>query len=524
MRTFHLSLLSALLSIMTFSTLANAETLSKPQIEHNSFVFETIPTPGKIELYGVHAYNPHELLDYTLALSILQDNKLSPEKLSTIIELIYREDGFLLSEVSWDFDDANKILRLYIQEGKLDQIIVHGVNTDDAQSVQNYFNPLLNNSALHEKDLERSLALSNDLAGMDIKTTLKPSNKGHDLHIDVSQMKTRGSANLEFIPMHSGYAKRLTLQEELYSLISTGDQLRINLTATDEPSDSQGYYGTLNYRTPIGADGNYLEAMAGTARSSHTIEGFDDKSDARGFNASLSWGYAYLRDLYDYGYWIGTLEHSDSTSQLGYTDYDSEANVARASFVRGHTLDNGGLIQFSATASTGARPSTPDGQIDDGEKRFSHLRASFGISGPWNIANSILTYRFESAMQWSSHSLPSVEKIALGHYPFLRGYAPSEAMGDKGAAGTFEIVYRGSALTGLSLFKPFIFISAGSVSSVDYNNAKPDSWTLASSGIGLRVPFGSAFYLESWAALPLRDGPIAQNGDEAYYLLLQYQW
>jgi hemolysin activation/secretion protein len=118
---------------------------------------------------------------------------------------------------------------------------------------------------------------------------------------------------------------------------------------------------------------------------------------------------------------------------------------------------------FGLTA--GQRPSTSAGSAPDGERHFAHVRAAYGLSGPWTLGDNALTYRLEGALQWSPHALPAVEKTTLGHFPYLRGYAPAEVAGDRGLGATCEVVRRGSISQGMKPVVPFGFASVGQVSS-----------------------------------------------------------
>ena len=153
----------------------------------------------------------------------------------------------------------------------------------------------------------------------------------------------------------------------------------------------------------------------------------------------------------------------------------------------------------------------------DGAHRFQHLRGGLGWSGPWAVRDTLLTYRLEAAAQWSSVQLPRVERFVLGHFPYLRGYAPGEVDGDRGAGFTFEVVRQGDARTGLAPLRPFVFVSAGRVANVRGTAGSAPAWSLASLGVGLRARMGASVGVETWVAVPLRSGPQSRKGDLAAF-------
>lgn len=475
--------------------------------------------PARLQLAGVAAYDPAALMRYALAV-LAMEGAPTARRMADVIAQIYREDGYPLAEVDWSADPGNGILRWTVSEGQVDAVTVRGLDDATRRRALDYLEPLVAARPLRQDRLERGLALAGDLAGISLTGRLVPTEgaDGATLLVDGTQFRRNGSLNLDFVPMRSGYAKRLSLHEERYGLMRAGDLLRFEAMATRDPHRGNSLYGNLFYRTQVGDRGDYLEAIAGNARAERDLSNTPGRSEIRGFNASLAWGHPFLRDLHAFGYLIGAIEHTDSTAKLGDDDPRSEATAARLYYVRGKTGDAGSLIQYSMTLSAGRRPSTPSGEVDDGESRFTHLRGGLGLSGPWTLGGTTFTYRLEAAGQWTRDALPRAEKSYLGHYPYLRGYAPAEVEGDRGAGFTFEVVRRGSARDGLAAVTPFGFVSAGRVTSVSSRAAAAPDWTLASVGLGVRAPIGAQVGVEAWVAVPLRDGARSERGDPAFYL------
>lgn len=482
-----------------------------------------LPLAHAAKISGVTVYEPRQLLQYAEKFASGQGVG-SPAGVAQAIELIYREDGYFLAEVqTTTLPGGEPAFAVY--EGVITQITVLSEDPKYTERIHRYLDPLLNRRALRRSDFERAFALSDDLSGVDLSSRFYPSTDGigSTLQISASRFKHHGAVGLDFIPLRPGYSTRLYAVEERYGLFNSGDMTRLYVAATREPDEGTSVTGNLFYRTPVGNYGNYLEAYGGNAFSQRTFSSPSVRSDLRGTNAGLAFGHPYYRSLQGYGYLIGEIDFSRSERDFGNLDVDSEALVARLYAVRGWNGNDGRLTQASVTLSVGRRPDGPISQPEDGDAEFTHIRASIGVAGPFTVGDTTLGYRLEGAMQWSPDALPAVEGFYLGHYPFLRGYAQSEVQDDNGVAGVFEVSRQANAAKGITGTRPFAFIAAGHVAS--NSSTTPDtSWTLASTGIGIRTPLGNNISLESWVAMPLRDGPLSEKGDPLFYLQIAKGW
>ena len=480
---------------------------------------------ANLEISGSTVYQPAQLLQFALALAGGTDEPLTVAQMTRLIEQVYREDGFALAEASASVDASRSTVRWRVIEGHVAQVRVTGADDPTRLRIERYLSAVVQPAPLRQSVLERAVALSDDLASVNVTTSLVPlPGDGHLLDAVVTQNAPFTSVSLDWVPMRPGYSTRLALQHERYGLIAAGDLIRLQAMGTRDRSDGHSWLGRIHYRTPRGDDGDYLELIAGNGRSDRDPGGLAQRSELRGTNATLAWGYPVQRDLHGFGYVIGALDHARARMKIGAATPRSEATAARLYLVNGDTASDGHLQQYTIELSTGARPATPAGQADDGRSRFVHARAGLGTSANWTLGRSLMSYRFEALGQWTSNSLPSVEKFGLGHYPFLRGYAPAEVVGDRGGAFTFELAHHGSHDGGTNRISPFAFVAAGRASTVGTASVAAIGRTLASTGIGLRGNPVDRLSTELWCAWPLRAGPLSKKHDPAFYLQLGTQW
>jgi hemolysin activation/secretion protein len=481
--------------------------------------------PTRLEIAGTTVYPPRQVLAFALALAAQSGEALTVARMSALIGQVYREDGFALAEVRAEVDEAQALLRWQVLEGHVAEVRVTGADEATRQRIERYFEPVWRERPLRQATLERAVALADDLGGLGIATRLVPLEPaGHRLDVAVTSMLPYSGISVDAVPMRPGHSTRLALQHERYSLINPGDLVRLQALATTDRGSGHSWLGRINYRTPGGGDGDYLELIAGNGRSDRDPGGLAQSTEIRGTHLTLAWGYPYQRDLHSYRYAIGVLDHASARFQPGTGSVRSEATAARFYLVNGHTDGDGRLLQYAVELSTGARSSTPAGQPADGRRHFSHLRAGLGASANAAWAGSLWSYRFEGLGQWTSQALPSVEKFALGHHPFLRGYAPAEVVSDRGLAATLELAHLGSPDAGVDRLSPFAFVSAGHASNVATAGATAGSRTLASTGLGLRGNPIPRIGLEAWCAWPLRAGPLSEARDPAVYVQVGTQW
>jgi hemolysin activation/secretion protein len=488
--------------------------------------FSDLPfTVSRLEITGSTVYAPAQLLQFALALAGGSDEPLTVSRMTRLIEQVYREDGYALAEAVPSVDPAGAAVRWQVTEGHVTEIRVSGADAATQQRIERYLRAAIGEPPLKQSVLERAVALSDDLASVNVTTSLVPlPGEGHRLEATVTQNLPFTSASLDWVPMRPGHSTRLALQHERYGLIGAGDLVRLQAVGTRDRSEGHSWLARLHYRAPRGDDGDYLELIAGNGRSDRDPGGLAQRSELRGTHLTMAWGYPVHRDLHAFSYVIGALDHARARLDIGAATPRSEATAARLYLVNGDTASDGHLRQYTLELSAGTRPATPAGQAEDGRSRFMHLRAGLGTSGNWTLGRSLMSYRFEALGQWTSHSLPSVEKFALGHYPFLRGYAPAEVVGDRGAAFTFELAHHGSHEGGTQRISPFAFVAAGRASTVGTAAVSASGRTLASTGIGLRGNPLDRLSTEVWCAWPLRAGPLSKKRDPAFYVQLGTQW
>lgn len=482
-------------------------------------------SPSQSVIVGVEAYEPEKLLRFALAHSGATDGAPTADEVARAIEQIYREDGYPLVQVTLAFsEDDSPVFR--VDEGRLSSITISGLRPGSEKVVRRYTAKLVAENPVRQADLERALALSSDLSGIAIASEVRPdpSGDGAILAIGGGEGRSSGAAGVEVVPLRPGSAVRGFVVQEFYGVASGGDMVRVLGQATLDRGDDWSASGLAYYRTPIGSDGTYVEAMGGNTVARRDFANITGASVLTGWNAALVVGHPVRRSLKDFTYLLAEYEFVDARSRFLGQTLQSTTHAIRLRALTGADHADHSMYRASISFSGGKRPETPAGRRPDGAETFTHVRAEFGLSLPLD-KRQLSILRLEFRGQWAAVHLPEVERIALGHAPFMRGYAPAEVVGDRGFAATAEVMRsiptRGKLVTEMA---PFAFGTVGYTEVLGRRARERGNTSIASVGVGSNFTIKGGLRLSGWTALPLRDGPQSRSGNPAFHASLTVGW
>jgi hemolysin activation/secretion protein len=474
---------------------------------------------------GVTAYDPEQLLKFATGHAATADGTASPEAIAAAIEQIYREDGYSLAQVALAYSQENNPV-FRVDEGTLGSVSIGGLRSGTEKRIRRYTEQLTATKPVKQADLERALALSSDLSGVALASQIlpNPSGDGSVLTISGTENRTSGAAGVEIVPIRPGSAVRGFVVQEFYGVATGGDMIRLLGQVTLDRGDDWSTSGLAYYRAPIGSNGTYIEAMGGNTVARRDFANITGDSRLTGWNAAFVIGHPVQRSMTDFTYLLAEYEFVDARSRFLGQKLQSSAHAIRLRALKGADYSDGSLYRAAITFSGGTRPETPTGNLPDGAKTFGHVRSEIGLSVPLD-KHQLTSLRVEFRGQWASTRLPEVERIALGHAPFMRGYAPAEVAGDRGYAATVEVLHNistgGKFVTEIA---PFAFGAVGYTDVLKPRVAERTQNTVASIGVGSSFTIKGGVRLSGWAAMPLRDGPQSRSGNPAFRASLTVGW
>lgn len=417
---------------------------------------------------------------------------VSLDDLARIAEAItarYREAGYFLSHAIVPPQDVESgVARIVVLEGRIAEIVVEGEGRDHARA---YLRGIEAQPIANLRDLDRRLALANDVPGLSVRSRIEPDVNDptrHRLVVTTQFDAVDGHALIDNRGSEDAGPLQAYGRVRGNSVLLDGDQASLAVFTTPaSPSEFTHVEGAYSLALENGARG--AVAIAGSrARDGHDMASPDIGGDVQ----ALSLRYEYpLRRGRASGLWLGAafdLHHAENdwASGGGYAD---ELRVARFT-LRGF-LDEGGHASTAfARASFGldflgasgrslARRSRYDA---DGEFVTLNLHASHYR----DLGRNVGVYASIDG-QWADRPLLLSEEFAVGAQPYGRAYNPGEISGDHGLAGLLELrAGYDPGLGPISFLQGYLFYDTAQV--WNYNAAPgDDELSLSSAGAGLRV-------------------------------------
>jgi len=448
-----------------------------------------------IILEGNTIYNKTELTS-------IYKNKLKKTitiaDLFTIVQNItnyYRNNGYIITRAILPPQHVkNGIVRIRIVEGYIGDVSVSGNPKGARCLVKAMGNRIKECRPLHLSRLEKYLLLMNEIPATQVKAVLSPSKKktgAADLTIVTENKPITGYFSYDNYGTRYIGPQQLTANVGLNSFIASGDSTQFTFVKT--PKGKELTYGDLNYNLPIETDGIRL-LLGGTHAKTHPqfilspleIAGLTDnyyanlsipwiKTKTKSFNFQISFNYndsevITLNELL----YRDHLRSLDLGFAYNFSDSWYGVNLITADLKQGLPI-----LGYTNDTSPTAFTSRPGGRGD--YTKFSlQLSRLQPIKGPLSIYGLLHG-------QYGFNPLLSYEQFSFGGSQIGRGYDVSEIIGDKGAAGSFELRYDLSVERfQLQSIQFYTFYDIGMVWNYKKIVGSPRQISASSTGIGAR--------------------------------------
>lgn len=493
----------------------------------------TIQSVTKIELSGVTIFSPEALWESAQQRAQSLQGRADTKTVCQEVKEIYRQAGYFLAETNCQLKGSTISVEVF--EGKIRKIEISGVDDDLAKKISDIIITALGNGPVTLDNFERGVMLAKDLSGVYLTTEVIASDQtGNDLlRVAAKFVKQRGSLSIDNLPRNFGQGMYAVLTEEVYSTITAGDLFRINvLPSSDFNGQWSGIFGTGTYRAPLNNDGLYGEITAGTGLTKTYYNG-TSTSPGDTFQktnlASAVVGYPIIRNTHEFLYTLSEINYYGlAGTNTGVSNIDT--GVFRQFLTYSTNSNEGTSTKASVNISAGTSgiqvlQTSPQQYLNDAN--FYSLRAGAGHIRPLDDLSPGLGLRLEASLQYTSNSLPTVEKYFLGDRSRLRGYGYAEVIGDTGYAATAEIAqYFHLGWDYMDSVSPFGFFDFGAVKqNVAVQGGFVNQANLASFGIGLQTNSKEKFAVRGWYGVPMKSIP---NGTQAYspafWLQLTQSW
>ena len=486
---------------------AQAETISIPLDEHRAIEVSDVSLSqisAQIRSFHWHFVNGQTPATYAQA-----------------IQEIYRQDGYALTEVRFVRMKNKNTAIIQVEEGEIGSVRISGLSPKNERLARDYLSHLIGKKPIRNTDMERAIALINDMAGVSVTSHLTfPDPKVHvaELVVTGKEISQQGVLAVDNVPGELGHQTRFNAVQYVNGALLAGDQLKMTGTLVTGHDITPKLVGGAGYRFPINSYGTYGETHINMTR----IPG---SANYNGVSLAAVAGHPIIRDLHEYMYVIGHIERmTESVNVAGVNN--NQVNVARLTGLYNFSSSFGAATKFRLTLSAGEAANyyntqNPSYLLPD---HFAHLRGAVGHIHQidWLVPDAQI--RFEAYGQISNQRLPDSESFYLGGEQYLRGYSYATVRADSGYAGTVEIA-KTFFLAGdwIKNVTPYAFFDHGRVSnrqdvSTGLIQSRPESRALNSFGAGARAQFAGGVNLTAFLGVPLnRDASSGRLGPMAYF-------
>ncbi len=405
----------------------------------------------------------------------------------------YRAEGFVLSQAiipPQELDQtAPAMLRIEVLEGYVEQVRLVGFSSP---ALVERLSGLSSERPLRLQTLERALLLANELAGVHVEANLKAGTapNSSELQIVATQVPRTSSVLVHNRTAPAQGRLRIEAGSEFNGVLGAFDRHGIRLLSSgDRRLNLLDYHG----EAPIGLDGGKANWGASWSKSQPDAPLPNIDSESRSLSLGLS--YPLLRTRREGLVLRGTLHAYENRAAEGLLQRDAiRALRVGVTLDLADDWDGLNLVDLEASAGLdGLGASAADdprlnGARPDFRRVTLYVARLQSLGGAWSLLAA-------ATAQHAGARMPAAEQLGLGGDAFVRGFDPSEAIGESGFAAKLEL--RFNARLGAFSTTWYAFRDAGRVERRQVSG--PTAATaLASFGAGVRFggPGGTKGYLE----------------------------
>lgn len=446
----------------------------------------------------------------------------------------YREAGYFLAVAYLPEQQiVDGVVTIEVQEGYLGEIKVEGEAHYSKDFIRSHFDPL-SHGALNYNQLVKTLLLLNEYSDLYVRAILEKGSKPGTANVVLKVVdKLPVHAFASFNNAGSKYIS--TLRENagvsIGNLLVDGSELSLKGTVGNPVNQLQfidlDYNLPLNsYSTKVGAEYSESWYRLGKefqnlryAGNSFVIKGYLDQplQRTRTLSTDMSLSFDWIRSLNK------TQDETTSKDKL---------RVLRLTYTfnRGDDLFMGGRNLISFELSQGlnicgaSKLTDQDLSRANADGKFTKLEIDF--QRLQRISYLVSAY-LHCAAQWASNPLLSYEQFGIGGIGSVRGYPPSEYMGDNGASVTLELR---TAVPGLANKQFFGFKRSWgqSLQLVGFFDGgytylkQPAAYTakeqkISGAGFGMRLSFPWNIYINMDYGYPVGQEPSTGSRKGVFY-------
>ncbi|GMT43471.1 MAG: heme utilization protein [bacterium] len=504
------------LTVLVGFMLAFAAIPSYAQKENRVFV-------KQIEVVGNTVLSSKEI---KAVVSPYEGKSLTFSQMRNIASLItkrYHDKGYTLSKAYLPRQKmAGHILKIAVLEARAGKLTITGKHHYYSDKfIRKYFEPLLNDKAFNQHDLERAVLLLNDYPKLKVKVNLKKGAAPDTTDLVVAANNSIPvSAILDYNNFGSKYTSknRFGATFNIGSLAVPGSMLSMRAIVGNK-YDSM-HFGRISYSVPLGVRGFRTGAYYGTGNYAvgKDLEVLNIKGTSVNYGIYAS--YPFIKEVTrSLTGKVGFDVINTKNTMLGQmTSKDKIRTLSLGADYELLTAYSRNFLNFTVTQGLG----NVLGGMDNNDPYASRVGADndftkfgFSLMRLQKISTPVFLLLKVSG-QYSPSNLISYEQFYIGGADSVRGFAQSEYGGDSGYAATAEL--RIAPLADKKLLQLALFIDNGGI---HVNNAvvgQKSSRSLTGIGTGVRLSLPYDFNIRADVGFPISPSKNADGHNMAFYL------
>jgi hemolysin activation/secretion protein len=430
----------------------------------------------------------------------------------------YRNGGYLLSQVIVPAQAvADGQARLQAVEGYIAAVRIDSPGGAESPLIARYAERIRESRPLTAATLERYMLLINDLPGVRATATLVPSGTefgAADLVLQVTRRQWNAGISIDNRGGKALGDTRLVADGAVTDLLGRHENTGVKFAGS--PGGELAYLA-LQHEQQLGDDGGKLSLGLTTSRAlpkERSFVALDLETRARGLTATYQtpWQRSRRENLF---LRASLTAHDGEERVFGIKDRDDRLRVLRAgvgydltdAFGGANLLDleaSQGLNALGASRNGDPLLTRPRGRVDFRKLTLFAARIQ-DLAPRWSLLAALQG-------QYAFDDLLASELYGFGGDLFGRGYAPSELVGDHGAAAKLELRHAGflPLPTPLSV-QAYAYWDTGTVRQRTPVNGQPVRERAASAGIGARLFLFGGVSLFGELSKPLDRTPTWEN-------------
>ncbi|WP_083607869.1 ShlB/FhaC/HecB family hemolysin secretion/activation protein [Thalassospira sp. TSL5-1] len=409
------------------------------------------------------------------------------------IELKYRNAGYVISRVVVPPQEVTDgVFKVRVIEGFISDIVVQEDVGPVSAAIKRLLSPLIGKTPVTVDEMERRLLLANDLAGMTVRATLKPSENatgGSEMLVEADRDAVSGTVSFDNRNSpYSGNAEGLGLVQ-FNSFGSHGDQLGIQ-TQLSSPIE-RSFSISANYQGMYSEDGLMLglSSSYGRSRPGKELDALDVNSVVMAERAIAT--YPLIRSRLQNLRLSGEYEYrAIDTDVLDNPFNRDRIHIARAGISYDLTDSFQGITAVRATIHRGLgifnATEKGDPLASRADASGSFTKGTIDLTRVQQVTQTVSLLATASG-QYAVDPLLASEEMALGGANYGRGFDNNEFSGDDGWATSLEVRYSPDMPevfpNGVQFYS---FVDTGQVWNID-DNVSHERTSASSFGGGIRI-------------------------------------